>query len=396
MKDCLVVKVCPTEFMNESRDRRELSVCTELGAKVIVFAKGNEANSGKTENIGGFDVRKCTTRPLGHSVPNPLNRIWSLFHWADKIRKACPDIISGHDLTGLAIGWISTWFTPENKKARLVYDSHEFEIGRNAKRSKLEKVLVMRLEKTLIKKCAFSIMVNESIANEVKNRYKLDVRPLVVRSTPELWHIDDLEKSQIRATFDDYFGSNKTVLMYHGAITNGRGIERLIKSLAKCDSSIVLVLLGNAQSKKYMESLHRMVEEHTLEKRVLFIPAVPIEHLKNYIAAADVEMMIIEPITKSYYYALPNKLFESIQAKTPIIASDLPEITKIVNQYNIGIICESLEESSIVDAIQRMVNDQANFERYKDNMGIAKYELCWENEKKALQKAYAQIMNDQI
>lgn len=36
-----VVKICCSEWNNESRDKRELSICRELGMGIFVVAKGS-------------------------------------------------------------------------------------------------------------------------------------------------------------------------------------------------------------------------------------------------------------------------------------------------------------------------------------------------------------------
>jgi hypothetical protein len=43
----------------------------------------------------------------------------------------------------------------------------------------------------------------------------------------------------------------------------------------------------------------------------------------------------------NYKYALPNKLFDYINAGLPVLTSNLPEMQAIVNKYNVG---ETLSE----------------------------------------------------
>ena len=91
--------------------------------------------------------------------------------------------------------------------------------------------------------------------------------------------------------------------------------------------------------------------------RILFWPPVPIETLVNYVGAVDLELMPIEPIVQSHYYVLPNKLFESIQAETPLIASDLPEMQRIVAQYGVGLTCKPNDVDGLCRCIDQMRGD---------------------------------------
>lgn len=65
--------------MKASRDKRELSVCQELGKDVVVLAKGNIKDKGRINGVDGFEVRRYSTRPLGLNISNPINRMISLF-----------------------------------------------------------------------------------------------------------------------------------------------------------------------------------------------------------------------------------------------------------------------------------------------------------------------------
>ena len=74
-----VLKIALSTWENASRDKRELGVVEELGAEVLVLAKGN--STGVIEQVDGFNVYRMSTRPLGNHVPNMINRIASIFTW---------------------------------------------------------------------------------------------------------------------------------------------------------------------------------------------------------------------------------------------------------------------------------------------------------------------------
>ena len=187
----LVLKLASNTWENASRDKRELSVFRELGYDVLVMAKGKPEDKGRVEEIDGYRVMRYSTRPLGGRVPAQINRFFSLFTWTSYVRKLKPDVISAHDLMPcLIIAWLSTWF--QRKKPKLIYDSHEFELGRNTggRRGKIATFMIGKTEKFLMKRCVLSIMVNDSIADEVQRIHKLKERPLVIRNVPEYWTID--------------------------------------------------------------------------------------------------------------------------------------------------------------------------------------------------------------
>lgn len=383
-----VLKICCYTWLNASRDKRELSACQELGMKVEVLAKGEGDECGHFSKMDGFDVFKVSTRPFPH-FPIFINRFFSIGSFVLQARKMNPDIISGHDMIGVFVGWLSNVL--RSHKATLVYDSHEFELGRNTKRSKFQTWIVARLERFLIKRCAFSIMVNDAIADEVQRIHKLSNRPVVVRSTPNLWHINEQDcrktRQQILSTMST---SRDVLLMYHGGVIPGRGIETLLEVVSKTDFTCVIIL-GNGQE-SYIQTLKIRAESLGISGRVLFHPAVPINELWRYVGAADIGMVTIPAVAKSYYYMLPNKFFENIQSETPVICSNFPAIAPIVNKYNIGLTCDPTDVHSIIASIKRMVDDKGLYQTFKSNLKKAKLQLCWENEKQGLMSAYKELI----
>lgn len=386
-----VLKICASPWKNQSRDKRELSVYQELGADVSVMVKGENSDRGRREIADGFPVYRLSTRPLGEHVPNVLNRLLSLFTWAHFARSLKPDIISAHDMIpALTIGWMASLFC--KNKPKLIYDSHEFELGRNAERGRLTWTLIRIWECFLMKRCAFSIMVNDTIADEVQKAHQLKDRPIVLRSTPTLWTIDDTVCAQNRKELlaQTELGDNAFLLAYHGLVTAERGIEELIAETEK-NPFVCAMILGNGEE-SYLDGLKALVKEKGLEGRVIFHEAVPLEELWKLVGAADLSLMMIEGRAKSYYYSLPNKFFESIQSLTPIVSSNFPEMKRIIDKYEIGLTCDPADPEAIHACVEKMRTDRALYQRCRDNLKNAKQELCWEKEKNVLIKAYKEIV----
>ena len=117
---------------------------------------------------------------------------------------------SCHDLSSLKMAWLASRFRA--KKPYLVYDSHEYELGRNIRRSAFQRWRVAQWEGFLMRRCIFSIMVNETIADQVMRVHHLASRPVVVRSTPECWKIDETVWEQTREKLWNSMGMHKNEL----------------------------------------------------------------------------------------------------------------------------------------------------------------------------------------
>lgn len=381
-----ILKICPSEWINESRDQRELSIYKELGMDVSVIAKGYPKDRGRIESVDGFKVYRYSTRPI-KCIPASINRLISLFMWAHFIKKKKPDVISGHDLIGTTIGWLAFC---GRKKPALIYDSHEFELGRNKKRGGISLWIIKHWEHFIINKSTMTIVVNKSIADELTRIHHLDTPPIIVRNIPDNWNIDEKEIRKKRKELNKNFENNSYLVLYHGALNPNRGLEQLIDSIAQISHDVKLIMIGNAETYAYRKRIEKRIADNHLKNRIMILPAVPHIELWKYIGAVDVCVAPIVPNFKSYYYSLPNKLFESIQCNTPIIGSDLPEISRIINDYNIGFTFNPYDPAMIATSINKM--KQIGKQAFKSNLEKANQSLNWETEKKELINAFQSIL----
>ncbi|MEL3901252.1 MAG: glycosyltransferase [Treponema phagedenis] len=381
-----ILKIVIHEFVNETRDIRELSCLHKMGnTEIIVVAKGEK----DVIQQDFYELHTLTTRPLKF-VPVKINRIISFFLWAKYVRNLKADIISCHDILALAIAYISSFFL--YRKPKLIYDSHEFEFGRNSKRCKFMSFCVVVAERFLIKQCVFSIMVNDTIADEVQKLHKLKKRPLVVRNMQDYIEVDESVVKQYRERYNAlfHFKQGDFLVLYHGAIMNGRGVENIIKAIADTNG-IKGIILGFGED-TYIKELKKIIATNHLERSVVFHDTVPQEELWKYVGAVDVGIVMIDNICLSYYYSLPNKFFQNIQANTPIIGADFPEIKRIIEKYRIGVTCKANSTDDLRKAILKLKDDKHLYNECKKNLKAAARDLCWENEKNVLINAYKEIL----
>ena len=72
---------------------------------------------------------------------------------------------------------------------------------------------------------------------------------------------------------------------------------------------------------------------------------------------------------------MPNKLFDYIHAGIPVIASDLPEVAAIVNEYKTGIVLPKYTTQAIAEAMNRLIIEKELYINYKENCSIAATDL---------------------
>ena len=386
----IYVKYMPYKSIrNASRNKREMEAARESGYEVLVFSNDDPAAGNVPPFAKGYHDGTVPMPVKGSAFQKLRTIVRNRLVVYRQTRKLPRGVWSCHDLHSLRIAYFATRFCLH--RPTLIYDAHEFELGRNAKRSKLQRAAVKMEEKTLMKHCAFSIMVNDSIADEVQRIYKLKQRPLVVRSTPNYWQIDEEICRQTRQELLGQYGcSISCMLMYHGVVVPGRGVERLLEALAMLDEKIGLVILGDGQP-AYMNAIRAKAESLGVSHRIIYRAAVPLAELWKYVGAVDISCAPIELVAKNHYYSLPNKFFESIQARTPIIASAVPEMKRIIEKYGIGLTCKPGDAEDLSRCVRQMWEDKAFYQRCKANLVQAKEDLCWEKEKQVLINAFRKL-----
>jgi len=316
---------------------------------------------------------------------NPLIQLIKYLEFLIKalwlIKKIQPDICHGHDPDGLLIGYVCKLFW----QSKLIYDSHELwsdSIQMHANRRSLFKI-GRKIEKILINHAEVVITVNQSIA-EIINKENDVMSIAVVRNIPnEMNFVSQFTREGLG------FPDCEFHIIYVGNIERGRGVDVVIKAMEMVDNDIGLVLMGrNSLFKKDMEKLCRSIN---LDGRIKFIKPVYPSEVVGVCKLADAGIAPIQNLCKSYYYSLPNKIFEYIHAKIPVLCSDFPEMKNIVDNYSVGEVFNVDEPSSIIGVINNCFNDPDKIIRYKQNCLKASKILNWNNEEKQLFNIYGQL-----
>lgn len=287
------------------------------------------------------------------------------------------DIIVANDLDTLA----AVYFASRIRKKIVLYDSHEYftEVPELIGRNVVKKIWEM-LERTILPKLRYAYTVSNSIADAYHRKYGIHMR--VIRNMP--WrlqkpvHIERFLKT-----------GNEKVILYQGSLNKGRGLELAIHAVTHMyDVKLVIIGTGDVE-----HELKNLVARQNLQHKVLFLGRIPQDDLSRYTIQADIGISLEEHAGLNYYYALPNKLFDYIQAEIPVVVSDLPEIASVVRSYKIGMINKTHDPEKLASLFDEMLHDKMKRELWKDNLKEAAKELCWEHEEESLIELYRNAVN---
>jgi len=268
------------------------------------------------------------------------------------------DAVLANDLDTLPACFLAS----KLKRKKLVYDSHELftEVPELVNR-KFQQNCWKWIEKRLVPKLQFAYTVCDSIANEYQQLY--GTRFQVIRNVPYGRQPVFIDKKR-----------SHYVLIYQGALNIGRGIELMITTLQYLPTTD-LWIIGKGDID---DDLIYLTNRLNLSSRVRFFGRVPFDELVNLTCQADLGLSLEEDRGKNYRYALPNKLFDYIQARIPVLVSDLPEMRNIIDSYQVGQVCKNRKPEHLAEQIRLMLNTDVAV--YSESLENAANGLCWEKE----------------
>lgn len=290
------------------------------------------------------------------------------------------DILHANDLDTL----LANRLIQRLKNIDLVYDSHEYftEVPELAEGSFAKRVW-LSIEESIFPKLKNVLTVNQSIASIYNKLYGVDLK--VMRNVP----ISGKFNSEIKVKSRSDLGlpQDKKIILLQGAGINAdRGAEEMIDAMNWIDALFLIVGSGDV-----IIDLKEKVKNLNLSSKVMFTGRVPFEELISFTKVADVGVTLDKDSNLNYRYSLPNKIFDYFQADLPVVASDLIEVRRVIDEYQAGIILSSHEPRIMASEINDFLNDTTRFKQTKKNVQKAKAELIWENEKEVLISCYDTI-----
>lgn len=250
------------------------------------------------------------------------------------------DVYHAHDLDTLLAGALASRLTG----ARLVYDFHELYTHQHPEgvKSALWRGYYDLLERRLIGEADALITVNDSLARWNARAYGAP-RALTLLNVPAL-------QAPPPPTLRP--GEPRTVL-YHGGYSPHRGLETLVES-ARHLRGARLVMRGVGA---FERDLRALVARLGVGDRVTFAPPVGMTELVRSAQDADVGVVPYLPVCLNNYYSLPNKLFEYLMAGLAVVATDAPELRRVIDAHEVGAVYDPRDPRSLASAINGLVAD---------------------------------------
>ena len=151
-------------------------------------------------------------------------------------------------------------------------------------------------------------------------------------------------------TRDKLLVSDKFVLIYHGVVSNERGLDELLQAIGLIREQapeVVLLILGTGYS---AERLRSVAIANGLVGKVIFHGRVPYEEVPLFLAAADAGVIPL-PVQPQWSTQTPIKLLEYLAMEKPVILTETESHRWIVGKESHVFFCGKGTPQELANAI---------------------------------------------
>ena len=376
-----VLHLTHTDISSDSRILKEMQTIANASNQYQVYGIGVSLDEGSANandidklHIDSISLRTRRWRFLPKVLRHSSSLVELTFKMVKRAVKVKPNVIHCNDTLVLPLGMIVKFFTG----AKLIYDAHELESDKNGLTKTLGK-MTLAVEKLLWRYVDALIVVSPSIDKWYQKNIGEKYSEVILNSPILEKGVSSFDKEYLRNKFS--IPKESKIFIYIGILGRGRGIELISKVFKehKLKSSLLFLGYGELSSE-----LKKLSEEY---ENIYLHDAVSHDKVVSVAQSADVGLCLIENVSLSDYYCLPNKLFEYSFAEIPILASNFPDITEVIKEYNLGKSTD-LDEQSIYMAIKELEEREALPIINSEEL----YELSWGTQEKKLIKLYDRVI----
>lgn len=301
-------------------------------------------------------------------------RLYKKYLWAknykelyDKIKKNNYELIIVHHINLLP--FIQSF----KNSSIIVLDAHEY-YTEVYDESFIWRILMKPFHSWLaveyLKICNLVIAVNESMAERYSKEFRVNAAYITNAVDYEEFEPSIVNQHEIK-------------LLHHGLASPSRKIEAMIEIMKYTDQrfTLTLVLLEISKfSEFYVNKLKKMAGSNP---RITFMKPVAMKDVVKFGNDFDIGLFMMPPTNYNEEYSLANKVFQFIQSRLMLAFSPLPEMKKIVIDYNLGIVSDNYEPKNLAEKLNKLTTDEIY--NYKLNSHKLSKELSSEaNRKKFL------------
>jgi glycosyltransferase involved in cell wall biosynthesis len=319
------------------------------------------------ESIAGINVY----HPRYFSIPGHLKSI-EVLTYRRAVQKVLDEI--GYDFDLIDLHWTfpdlpcGNWLSKKiNKPFNVTLRGME---AFHIQDSGLRKNIVAHY----LKKADKVISLSEEMAHKADELANTASKTLVIRNgvdTDKFYYLDQKEcREKLILPLD------KKIILGVGALIHRKGFDLVIKGLKQIitrrglENTKFYILGAQGPEGDYRKELNQFIDQHKLQKHVVFVGAVPNSELITWYNAADAFCL------SSRGEGSPNVLTEALACGTPAVATNVGSVPEIMtSEVDLGYCVENEDQQMITAKLIQLLQQPHNRKQQATNFN--KYTWNW-------------------
>ena len=266
-----------------------------------------------------------------------------------------PAIVHAHDYTALPIaGEIVAALKKIGVDSALIYDAHEYVPGVAHLKAPLMRAYIEQ-EINYTAQSASVLSVSEGMSELLIPHLKMgDRKPEIVANDPL---VEGQQPSKRNLRNDCGISPDVPLIVYSGAVAPQRGIGTVIEGLRKMPD-VHCALIANPENTSVKEFIALAAD---ISDRFHVLPYVPNAELVNYLSTGDIGLIPIHH-KLNHEISLITKFGEYMQARLPIVVSDVKTMAAEVRRLGNGEVFEALNTDDFVRAVRAVLAEKAKYQ----------------------------------
>ncbi|PZF74668.1 group 1 glycosyl transferase [Taibaiella soli] len=270
---------------------------------------------------------------------------------------------------------LPVYYISKLRRKPRVYDAHELfcEMEEVVTRPATQKMWYA-IERHTVPNFPYGYTVNKSYVDEYRRMYGVEYA--IVRNATVLRPLTIPEKKE-------------KYILYQGAVNHGRCFEQLIPAMQHVDAKLIICGEGN-----FYKGAQEIAQQLGLQDKIIFKGYVPPHELPEYTLHASVGITLFVATSRSNELSLANRFFDYMHSGVPQLAARYPEYENINREFEIASLLDEITPETIATALNKLLTDNAYYQRLQQNCLKAREIYCWQEEEKRLLAVYQKLFTN--
>jgi len=231
------------------------------------------------------------------------------------------------------------------------------------------------------------ITVSRTVADAMRHRRRKLPIPVEVMSCPRL---AGQMPSELNLRSELGVAADTKLMIYSGGLNAARGLDVAVAALPELPDwhlGVVSLPFPHPMEAGFREQAERLGVAH----RLSFAQPVPGTQILDYLSTADVGLIPLSTRFANLRAAMPNKLFEYINAGLPVVSSDCSEMERFLTDHELGATFVYPNPTGLALAVE------AVHQKYPEGIGLDVREalrefITWEAQEAILESCYLRLL----